>query len=89
MRRFTPVIKMYKKVRSLSTTSSTTRTDIPTESFDPEEIVLALDKHIIGQQNAKRAVAIAFRNRFRRRQLPADVQKEITPANILMKGPTG
>lgn len=59
------------------------------KSFDPEQIVEALDKHIIGQKDAKRAVAIAFRNRYRRRQLKDDIQKEITPANILMKGPTG
>ena len=83
MHKFSPAVKIYQKVRCFSSI------DIPTESYDPEAIVLALDKHIIGQQNAKRAVAIAFRNRFRRRQLPADVQKEITPANILMKGPTG
>jgi ATP-dependent HslUV protease ATP-binding subunit HslU len=59
------------------------------KAFDPEVIVDALDRHIIGQTDAKRAVAIAFRNRFRRRQLPQDIQKEIMPANILMKGPTG
>ena len=59
------------------------------KSFDPELIVEALDKHIIGQSDAKRAVAIAFRNRYRRRRLPEELQKEIMPANILMKGPTG
>lgn len=56
------------------------------KSFDPELIVEALDRHIIGQQEAKRAVAIAFRNRYRRRQLDSSIQKEIMPANILMKG---
>lgn len=55
----------------------------------PREIVFELDKHIVGQKEAKRAVAIALRNRWRRRQLPADLQKEITPKNILMIGPTG
>jgi len=55
----------------------------------PREIVQELDKHIIGQQSAKRAVAIALRNRWRRAQLPAEQRYEITPKNILMIGPTG
>lgn len=55
----------------------------------PREIVVALDEHIIGQDNAKRAVAIALRNRWRRMQLDEILRKEITPKNILMIGPTG
>lgn len=55
----------------------------------PREIVSELDKHIIGQQDAKRAVAIALRNRWRRMQLPETMRNEITPKNILMIGPTG
>ncbi len=55
----------------------------------PKEIVHELDKHIIGQSNAKRAVAIALRNRWRRAQVSADLRDEITPKNILMIGPTG
>ena len=55
----------------------------------PREIVNALDKHIIGQHAAKRAVAIALRNRWRRMQLPEELREEITPKNILMIGPTG
>lgn len=55
----------------------------------PPEIVTELDKHIIGQDQAKRAVAIALRNRFRRRQLPEEMREEILPKNILMIGPTG
>ncbi|MCU0753753.1 MAG: ATP-dependent protease ATPase subunit HslU [Xanthomonadales bacterium] len=55
----------------------------------PREIVAALDRHIIGQQDAKRAVAIALRNRWRRQQLPAELRREVTPKNILMIGPTG
>jgi ATP-dependent HslUV protease ATP-binding subunit HslU len=55
----------------------------------PREIVHELDKHIVGQQDAKRAVAIALRNRWRRMQLPQDMRNEITPKNILMIGPTG
>src|SRR5437764_12611167 len=55
----------------------------------PEEIVSELDKHIIGQDDAKRAVAIALRNRWRRQQVPEPLRQEITPKNILMIGPTG
>ena len=55
----------------------------------PREIVQELDKHIIGQQSAKRAVAIALRNRWRRMQVEEELRNEITPKNILMIGPTG
>ena len=55
----------------------------------PEEIVSELDKHIVGQDAAKRAVAIALRNRWRRQQVPEPLRQEITPKNILMIGPTG
>ena len=55
----------------------------------PREIVQELDKHIIGQDAAKRAVAIALRNRWRRMQVSEDLRAEITPKNILMIGPTG
>jgi ATP-dependent HslUV protease ATP-binding subunit HslU len=57
--------------------------------FSPREIVSELDRHIIGQQDAKRAVAIALRNRWRRQQLEEDLREEIVPKNILMIGPTG
>src|SRR5471032_2746698 len=55
----------------------------------PQEIVHELDKHIIGQDRAKRAVAIALRNRWRRQQVDEPLRHEITPKNILMIGPTG
>ncbi len=55
----------------------------------PREIVHELDRHIIGQQDAKRAVAIALRNRWRRMQLDSELRQEVTPKNILMIGPTG
>ena len=58
-------------------------------NMTPREIVQELDKHIIGQANAKRAVAIALRNRWRRQQLDDTLKNEITPKNILMIGPTG
>ena len=55
----------------------------------PQEIVSELDKHIVGQNDAKRAVAIALRNRWRRQQVEEKMRGEITPKNILMIGPTG
>ena len=55
----------------------------------PREIVRELDRYIIGQDEAKRAVAVALRNRYRRAQLPEDIREEVTPKNILMIGPTG
>ena len=58
-------------------------------SFSPREIVSELDRHIVGQADAKRAVAIALRNRWRRQQLPEDLREEVLPKNILMIGPTG
>ena len=59
------------------------------EELTPKQIVAELDKHIIGQDAAKRAVAIALRNRWRRSQLNEELRNEITPKNILMIGPTG
>ena len=58
-------------------------------TMTPREIVQELDRHIIGQQAAKRAVAIALRNRWRRMQLDPDMRDEVMPKNILMIGPTG
>jgi ATP-dependent HslUV protease ATP-binding subunit HslU len=58
-------------------------------SFSPREIVSELDRFIVGQKDAKRAVAIALRNRWRRQQLPEDLKEEVLPKNILMIGPTG
>ncbi len=58
-------------------------------SFSPREIVSELDRHIVGQRDAKRAVAIALRNRWRRQQLDEEMREEVLPKNILMIGPTG
>ncbi len=58
-------------------------------NYSPKQIVQKLDKYIIGQDEAKKAVAIALRNRYRRSMLPEEVREEITPKNIIMKGPTG
>ena len=58
-------------------------------ALTPKQIVEELDKFIVGQNNAKRAVAIALRNRWRRQQLPETLRDEVGPKNILMIGPTG
>src|SRR4051812_10614679 len=59
------------------------------ENLTPTAIVTELDKYIIGQREAKRAVAVALRNRFRRQLLPDELRQEVQPKNILMMGPTG
>src|SRR5262245_26115238 len=64
-------------------------TQTSTESLTPRQIVLELDKYVIGQKAAKRAVAIALRNRMRRQKLAPDLAEEVAPKNILMIGPTG
>lgn len=58
-------------------------------NLKPSEVVAGLDRHIVGQSDAKRAVAIAMRNRWRRKQLPEELRKEVTPRNVLLVGPTG
>src|SRR4029078_11939439 len=65
------------------------RTASGVRSLTPREIVAELDKFVIGQAKAKRAVAIALRNRMRRQQLAPEIAEEVTPKNILMIGPTG
>jgi ATP-dependent HslUV protease ATP-binding subunit HslU len=57
--------------------------------LSPREIVSELDRFIVGQHDAKRAVAVALRNRWRRKRVPDDLRDEVTPKNILMIGPTG
>ena len=63
--------------------------DVTLEELTPREIVAELDKHVVGQKAAKRAVAIALRNRTRRQKLPPDLADDIMPKNIIMIGPTG
>jgi ATP-dependent HslUV protease ATP-binding subunit HslU len=70
-------------------TNNTALSDESQVTMTPREIVAELDRFIIGQNDAKRSVAIALRNRWRRMQLPEELRKEITPKNILMIGPTG
>src|SRR5437764_10659852 len=59
------------------------------DELTPREIVAELDKHVVGQHAAKRAVSIALRNRMRRQKLPPELAEEIMPKNIIMIGPTG
>src|SRR5438874_1835133 len=59
------------------------------DHLTPKQIVHELDKHIVGQADAKRAVAVAVRNRWRRQQLPEEMRADVSPKNILMIGPTG
>ena len=63
--------------------------DLDLDELTPREIVAELDKHVVGQRAAKRAVAIALRNRQRRQKLPPDIADDIMPKNIIMIGPTG
>src|SRR5712692_8903440 len=69
--------------------SSAEEEQLALDELTPREIVVELDKHVIGQKDAKRAVAIALRNRTRRQKLPPDLAEEIIPKNIIMIGPTG
>lgn len=62
---------------------------LPQENLTPQQIVTELDKYIIGQNEAKKSVAVALRNRYRRSRLPKELQEEISPKNIIMIGPTG
>ncbi len=59
------------------------------EHLTPKQIVSELDKYIVGQNDAKRAVAVAVRNRWRRQRLPESMRQDVAPKNILMIGPTG
>ncbi len=74
---------------TLRRTSGEGADELIVENLTPAQIVLELDLHIIGQNDAKRAVAVALRNRYRRRLLPEELREEIHPRNILMIGPTG
>lgn len=80
--RFKTILGVSRTQQLIRTQSGSTKRSI----LDPEQVVEILDKHIIGQSSAKKAVAIALRNRYRRRQLDVELQKEVMPANILMKG---
>src|SRR6202165_562405 len=68
---------------------TTEENDVMLDELTPREIVVELDKYVVGQHAAKRAVSIALRNRMRRQKLPPDLAEEIMPKNIIMIGPTG
>ena len=70
-------------------TNPATATNLTTSSFSPREIVSELDRFIIGQNDAKRAVAVALRNRWRRQQVEEPLREEISPNNIILIGSTG
>src|SRR2546428_10809191 len=72
-----------------ATVALTDSTSSPTPVMTPREIVSELDRYIVKQREAKRAVAIALRNRWRRQLVPEDLREEIAPKNIIMIGPTG
>ena len=76
------------KRRRLPTSFASAGTNL-NDNLTPKAIVAALDEHIIGQADAKRAVAVALRNRWRRQRLGPELRDEVTPKNILMIGPTG
>ena len=80
---------MTKSSLNRSQNSEAQQADAAAAAFSPREIVSELDRFIIGQHDAKRAVAIALRNRWRRQQLPEALREEVMPKNILMIGPTG
>ena len=77
------------RLSNIENNQPTTTTSPTASSFSPREIVSELDRFIIGQNDAKRAVAVALRNRWRRQQLSEDLREEVLPKNILMMGPTG
>jgi ATP-dependent HslUV protease ATP-binding subunit HslU len=83
------MLSEYRKHGTPHHSIAPNRKEMMVADLTPRQIVEALDKHIIGQDAAKRSVAIAIRNRWRRQQLPVDLRKDITPKNIIMIGPTG
>lgn len=90
-----PLRGLASAVEATSDSSSTSSAAKKKEASEldlnlkPSEVVAGLDAHIVGQHDAKRAVAIAMRNRWRRKQLPEELRKEVTPRNVLLVGPTG
>tara|TARA_B100001778_G_C18402214_1_gene544734 strand:+ start:65 stop:784 length:720 start_codon:yes stop_codon:yes gene_type:complete len=80
---------MIQKVPNLKVVKETGKKDTKVSALSPREIVSELDRYVIGQHQAKRAVAVALRNRWRRQALSEDMRDEVLPKNILMIGPTG
>lgn len=86
-------VGLHRRLYSITADAINKNDEVPTnelqENLRPTQIVEELDKYVVGQKDAKRAVAIALRNRWRRRQLPEELRKEIVPRNVLLVGPTG
>ena len=78
-----------KKIRNLNIVKGTKKSDSKVSALSPREIVSELDRYVIGQKQAKKAVAVALRNRWRRQALTDEMKDEVLPKNILMIGPTG
>ena len=78
-----------KKVTNLNLVKSDKKSESKVSALSPREIVSELDRFVIGQRDAKKAVAVALRNRWRRQALKDDMKDEVLPKNILMIGPTG
>ena len=78
-----------KKIRNLNLVKNTKQSESRVSALSPREIVSELDRYVIGQNEAKKAVAVALRNRWRRQALSDDMKDEVLPKNILMIGPTG
>ena len=79
----------HTSTSTTDTTDTHTNQTTPGWGLFPEDIVQHLDRYVIGQEDAKKATAIALRMRWRRNQLEDDIRGEVTPSNIMMKGPTG
>ena len=78
-----------KKITNLNLVKNTKKGDSRVSALSPREIVSELDRYVIGQKEAKKAVAVALRNRWRRQALSDEMKDEVLPKNILMIGPTG
>ena len=78
-----------KKVSNLNLVKSDKKSESKVSALSPREIVSELDRYVIGQKDAKKAVAVALRNRWRRQALTDNMKDEVLPKNILMIGPTG
>ena len=78
-----------KNVTNLNLIKNTKKESSKVSALSPREIVSELDRYVIGQKEAKKAVAVALRNRWRRQQIKGSLKEEVLPKNILMIGPTG
>src|SRR5262245_46357927 len=85
----TRIATSFSKSSDMSSVTTLPQLESTGSALTPREIVAELDKYVVGQAKAKRAVAIALRNRYRRQRLSPELAEEVAPKNILMIGPTG